>query len=426
MVLYFYIYKGNLFAMKVLKEKNIIVILIILIFFPALALGNEDPLFHRNLNYRYKQNVEIRFKSKIAYYNQNATVFLKIDLLPDSLFHNYTFKYKLRESYSSKENIHSGTIDTYLNLLKREENRLYLKFETWLPQKNGILVITACNTTTKSCYDYDILINYDLTFAKTDLLLFDAEEDLPVFDDFIKANQKVKVVSVYENVPEIFAYRYVPDFKPATPPMSTKNKAVEKTMDISAVYKVRTNQEMEVLNAALYFLQKDTTTMEGISFRVTSSAFPRFAEVQELINPLVYISTSAERSKLEEAKDKKRALDEYWLEITQSQERARRVISDFYKNVYAANNYFTQFKDGWKTDRGMIYTIFGEPDEVYRNADSEEWYYHNGGSITKLSFTFVKVKNIFTDDHYELVRKSNYEKYWFRTVEQWRKGRKQT
>ena len=33
---------------------------------------------------------------------------------------------------------------------------------------------------------------------------------------------------------------------------------------------------------------------------------------------------------------------------------------------------FTSYKQGWKTDKGMIYIIFGAPDEVLKDGEREE------------------------------------------------------
>ena len=37
----------------------------------------------------------------------------------------------------------------------------------------------------------------------------------------------------------------------------------------------------------------------------------------------------------------------------------------YYRRVRFANEEFTQYKDGWKTDRGMIYILFGPPNQVF-------------------------------------------------------------
>ena len=66
----------------------------------------------------------------------------------------------------------------------------------------------------------------------------------------------------------------------------------------------------------------------------------------------------------------------------------------YYRRVRFANEEFTQYKDGWKTDRGMIYILFGPPNQVFYSdfvsfeKASQQWVYYNNG----IFFTFF-------DDH---------------------------
>jgi GWxTD domain-containing protein len=58
-------------------------------------------------------------------------------------------------------------------------------------------------------------------------------------------------------------------------------------------------------------------------------------------------------------------------------------MDEYYQRVQFATDNFTVFRDGWKTDMGMIYIIFGPPSEVERHPFEsgskpyEIWYYHN-------------------------------------------------
>ncbi|MDZ7262976.1 MAG: GWxTD domain-containing protein [candidate division KSB1 bacterium] len=58
-------------------------------------------------------------------------------------------------------------------------------------------------------------------------------------------------------------------------------------------------------------------------------------------------------------------------------------MDEYYQRVQFATDNFTVFREGWKTDMGMIYIIFGPPSEVERHPFEsgskpyEIWYYHN-------------------------------------------------
>ena len=94
--------------------------------------------------------------------------------------------------------------------------------------------------------------------------------------------------------------------------------------------------------------------------------------------------------KLEGVESKKRFLSQFW---TRRDPESATPFNE-YKQLYFENlrivnaNYSTQFKDGWKTDRGRVILIYGKPNEIERNPSTmdsqpfEIWYYYSleGGS----------------------------------------------
>ena len=49
-----------------------------------------------------------------------------------------------------------------------------------------------------------------------------------------------------------------------------------------------------------------------------------------------------------------------------SLERAKELIKNYYGRLQHANLFFTSYLEGWKTDRGMIFMIFGERTNAVR------------------------------------------------------------
>ena len=68
-------------------------------------------------------------------------------------------------------------------------------------------------------------------------------------------------------------------------------------------------------------------------------------------------------------------IDNFWLKTSGSTERARELIKIYYNRVKYANEYFTSDREGWKTDRGMIYVLFGPPAKLYKSDNEEKWVY---------------------------------------------------
>ena len=197
---------------------------------------------------------------------------------------------------------------------------------------------------------------------------------------------------------------------------------VSKTLEIDSIFSVPTDVDLRLDTEGLYFVQLDTNSLEGLSIRIVDAYYPKYARVEDLINPLVYISTRSEYLRLAKADEKKRALDKYWLDLIKPANRAKSTIKNFYSQIELANKYFTTYKEGWKTDKGAIFILYGPPDEVYFNGEEEQWVYEKDNELLKVKFSFMKIKSIFTDQHFDLVRSKSYEKVWYGNVELWRKG----
>ena len=119
---------------------------------------------------------------------------------------------------------------------------------------------------------------------------------------------------------------------------------------------------------------------------------------------------------------KKLAVDNFWLNVTGNPDRGRKIVRHFYGRVEEANRYFSSYVEGWKSDRGMIFIVYGPPDVVYKNSNAESWTYGEEGNITSVNFTFYKADNPFSDNDFRLSRSVIYKNSWFHAVDAWRQG----
>jgi GWxTD domain-containing protein len=172
-----------------------------------------------------------------------------------------------------------------------------------------------------------------------------------------------------------------------------------------------------------YHFQYDSSSHEGCTLFNFTDKFPDIKQAEDMLPPLRYITSKQEFEDLNKAQNKKVAIEKFWLNSTSNPDRAREVIKKYYNRVEDANKYFSSYIEGWKTDRGMIYLIFGRPNIRYVYENYETWIYGEEKSVNALSYTFVKVKNPFTTNDYTLERSPFYKQSWFMSVEAWRQGR---
>ncbi len=172
---------------------------------------------------------------------------------------------------------------------------------------------------------------------------------------------------------------------------------------------------------------------EGYTICNLSPEFPQMDNPDTMIEPLAYLASESELNSLSGASNTKLALDNFWLSCGGNIEKARELIRIFYTRVFYANYYFTSFTDGWRTERGMIYIMYGPPDILYKTNDGENWGYikpvvkSRWGNTVQVKddyiyFNFKKRASIFSDNDYFLSRNETLVTNWDQAVASWRNG----
>ncbi len=374
-----------------------------------------------NLYYYYSEKSDIQLDYKITLDKNEAFVYLKVTNNKSSdLFKDFSLMYAAKSNYTAP---FEGIRISPEQQLLQQENDYYFKLQIPAETEEVVCEVRLENISTKRIFTFDIPIKSKNSIPYADFMVKDAKTGQAHFKNHLTSEKKIILTDENGGVEKLYCFKYDFDFEAATPPMSSKMKSNGKSMKIDSVFTVNTNDTLSFTEKGLYFFQKDTTKIVGLTIKVTDKYYPKLAKVEDLIASTVYISTRLEKRKLTDAKNRKKAMDQFWIKITNSKSRAKNIIRSYYGNVSRANKLFTNYKDGWKTDQGMIFTIFGLPNQVFRNGNSETWIFIKKEDRPKLKFTFVKEKNIFTKSHYILKRDNSYEKYWYRTIDLWRKGR---
>lgn len=187
-------------------------------------------------------------------------------------------------------------------------------------------------------------------------------------------------------------------------------------------------------NEGIYLISVDSLIREGLVLCNYGPDHPTMTRPETMIPPLAYLATPQEMDEMMSAEKPKLALDKFWLDRTGSIERSKELIRIYYNRTLFSNYYFTSYKAGWLTDRGMIYIMYGPPDKVYKSAEGESWGYKKppvksrwGSRFTVeeqyLWFNFRKQKNSFSDNDFVLNRAGTPISYWDIAVARWREGK---
>jgi GWxTD domain-containing protein len=226
---------------------------------------------------------------------------------------------------------------------------------------------------------------------------------------------------------KLFVRVYRNKFPIASPPFSADEYDSPQLYADSSFYITCPNSGIVQLNLkskGMYHIMADSTDMEGLTLFRFDDSYPKITEAYQMVAPLRYISSNEEFQKLTSSKAPKEEVDNFWLTASGgSKDRARELIHNYYNRIQDANRYFTSYQEGWKTDRGMIYLIFGPPNSIFRTSEGETWTYGEERNYMALTFSFTKLDNPFTDNDYALQRSANYRNLWYNAVDIWREGR---
>ncbi|MDE0586870.1 MAG: GWxTD domain-containing protein [Candidatus Marinimicrobia bacterium] len=109
------------------------------------------------------------------------------------------------------------------------------------------------------------------------------------------------------------------------------------------------------------------------------------SNIDQAVQNMRYILHDDEWKKLSKSKntDKETLFLEYWESRDPTPETSgNEVMNEYFSRVSYSNNNFKSYLPGWKTDMGMIYILFGPPDdlEVYNDPlsriYSQRWHYY--------------------------------------------------
>ncbi|GAB3332676.1 hypothetical protein GCM10027299_39450 [Larkinella ripae] len=343
----------------------------------------------------------------------------------------FMLNYVIYPDYNSRERLGYGNVPLTAESVIRETSPesgdvLTVFFDVKKPANaiNGVMLNEITEISSGRKVLNDLPIRFRVVKLSDRFALFDPKTNLPHQHHFVGAGDTVVIRDVNGAVSKsLHLYRYRHDFDPAQSPMNTTPRPAAKTLNIDSTLSVTTNQPFSLPDEGLYYFLEDTADAYGLGLMVTDNRFPKLTRPEKLVKPVLYVSTNTEINGLNSAADFKKALDRYWLTMMGGdQSLARGAIRAYYGRVEEANRLFTTYKEGWKTDKGMIYIVLGPPDRVQRSRDREVWVYNQRANVSEINFTFNRKPNQFVEDHYELVRYVEYQPVWYPVVEAWRTG----
>jgi GWxTD domain-containing protein len=336
--------------------------------------------------------------------------------------------YRLLTSYDAKEAIDTGSVIIVDKDYSDKANLLIAKTEIRAIFPNNYVLEVVTQDLNRNISAKSIINIYKSSFQNSqNFILTDINFKQPIFRNILKKDETVflnytglvKQSKIYVRYYNRQFPMPAPAFSTFTPkPFDYKADSIFAiTLDTQGTAKIH----LEKLG--FYHFQLDTTLKEGFTVFRFNDEFPYLTAPELLVPMLRFITTRQEFEDLMAQSDKKKAVDDFWLKNGGNNERAKSILKTYYSRAQEANLFFTSYCEGWKTDRGLIYTIFGQPNTLYKQDNSETWVYGEDASYKSLSFVFIKVINPFSDNDYQLNRSDMFKDEWYKGVDAWRQGR---
>lgn len=255
-----------------------------------------------------------------------------------------------------------------------------------------------------------------------------------VFSPVLKADEYFNIKYVHLPIDSIFISVYQPFTTVPNPPSMLLPQRVidyEPEQIVPVLYSEDT--PLMLPSKGIYKITTARDVDDGYTICNFGTDFPQMTTPESMFEPLVYLTTESELQALKSAEKPKLALDNFWLSCGGNIEKARELIRIFYTRIVYANYYFTTYTEGWRTERGMIYLMYGPPDKLYKTTDGESWGYLKPVVNTRwgnrvqvkdeyIFFNFKQRESLFTDNDFYLSRSETMVTNWDQAVSSWRKG----
>ncbi|MDQ3020743.1 MAG: GWxTD domain-containing protein [Bacteroidota bacterium] len=255
---------------------------------------------------------------------------------------NYSLEITLNDINTKKEKTKKEQV-SIIDFAQKDVSFSDIMLVSNLKVENGKKVITP-------------LIDKNIDNLKQIYLFFEVynSKNLDVVNDFsyIITDTKDKVIEKGN-----YTYTLIPGI----------NKFFEKIPTANLVFG---NYKLEIKNNSngeLLAEKEFTNKLSGIPVNMK--------DLDLLIDELIYIANSEELKKIKNASNdelREKYFIEFWRSKDPSPNTSRNeLMLEYYQRINTANERYSHYIDGWKTDMGMVYIIFGEPNNIERHPFNE-------------------------------------------------------
>jgi GWxTD domain-containing protein len=383
-----------------------------------LSLHPDFSIFHESNNfsvlYIRAYPSELRFNATNEDAEYRAMLLLKYELIgldenggeENALIDSASVVYKLRETEER-----SPAFFASLNIPVRQGNRYLVKVETTDLNRGskGLEYLYVDKTDPNSAQNFKVVSTFS---------------GYPKFMRFFLTGEKFNVQYRDRAVDSIYVnYFRLTSELPRPPITATSDYTMNYVPDTSYVFPMVDTVDYDLRLDGMYHVKADNEQDEGLTLFNFGGSFPEVKTPRELMEPLFYLATLAEYRDLRTKPNRKLAVDDYWLRLGKSVEKSRELIRIYYNRVIYSNLYFSSNKEGWKTDQGMVFILFGPPNRIQMTGSGESWYFYAKRKSKVVEFKFQREQDAFSDQNMMWQRSTDSQMFLNEAIRSWRNGK---
>lgn len=357
-----------------------------------------------------------RISSKELLFSQSGDFFLSTARI--------MVNFRFQADFDQSAVIDSGSVSLLMSdSLHPEFFYVYLEIKAKKGTK-GLLCVKFSDLNRNQFVQNFLPLDRSKRFNFNDIMLVKPGDSLPVFAYSPSKEEALQIKCNYPEGQGFYVEQYAQEFPMPAPPFAiVEGGAFDLKPDSVFFMPFERAANFTLPAKGLYWVRRKPEDDGGFTIKRFYDHYPAVKDPTAMMAPLRFLTSKQEFKEISESPTRRAAVENFWIESSGNQDKARELIKVFYNRVKEANSYYTSYLEGWKSDRGLIFLVFGPPTIVYRNSQNEQWIYGAENSLMSLSFTFLKMDNPFTENDYSLIRNATYKNQWYQAVDSWRQGR---
>jgi GWxTD domain-containing protein len=391
---------------------------------------------NKNLSYLYIPGRTPLQPEYRVYHSTDSVSLLRVKIVPNQLLFNKSgetgnyisfldiryrlFLVKKRSTVLADSGVVHYTVDPKKLKNKSIEKSILMRCRQG---EKYVLEVVMVDQIRKTAVQNFLYVDKRTRYSFQNYMVVDVNTHKQIFSYALDSLVAFKILYRDQQPHNYFVRYFRPDERiPVPPNINVGSPLLRRAPDSAWTIHYSEREFIRLPRKGIYQFSVDSTVQDGVTLCNFGPYFPRILSPDQMAEPLAYLLTKNEMKSLMSRANRKLAVDKFWLSTTDDVEQARQLVRIYYNRVYYANIFFSTWKEGWRTDRGMIYIIYGPPDNLTKSVKREVWSYGKEKDPGRVSFTFVKVDNSFSNNVYNLLRGETTVTRWVEAIRTWRQG----